>query len=97
MIKVLSIIILKLIKKACIVERLYWTIKEKMWRFFTHSGHFRYIHVLHDLIKNYNSCFHRTIKMRPMDVKKENEEQVREVMYGNETRETIKFNLGDSV
>jgi hypothetical protein len=86
-------------KKACIVERLNRTIKEKMWRFFTHSGHFRYIHVLHDLIKNYNSCFHRTIKMRPMDVKKENEEQVRTVMYGNGTRETIKFNfkVGDSV
>jgi hypothetical protein len=37
--------------------------------------------------------------MRPMDVKKENQEQEREVMYGNGTRETIKsnFKVGDSV
>ncbi len=42
-----------------------------MWRFFTHSGHFRYIHVLHDLIKNYNSCFHRKIKMRRMETELE--------------------------
>jgi hypothetical protein len=31
--------------------------------------------------------------MRPIDVNQENEQQVREVMYGNGTRETIKFYL----
>lgn len=59
--------------KASVVERFQRTLKEKMWRYFTHRQTQRYIDVLPKLVRAYNASVHRTIKMAPKDVKPEDE------------------------
>ena len=53
--------------KAAVVERFNRTLKTKMWRYFTHSNSYRYLDVLPDLLKGYNSSPHRGIKGRSPD------------------------------
>ena len=67
--------------KAAIVERFNRTLKEKMWRYFTKTNSLRYIDVLDQLLQNYNSSFHRSIKMAPVNVTLENQEQVWNTLY----------------
>lgn len=54
--------------KASIVERLNRTIKERMWRYFTHKNTHRYIDVLQQFVHAYNHARHSTIKMQPAAV-----------------------------
>ena len=68
--------------KASIVERFNRTLKEKMWRYFTKTNKFRYIHVLDRLLRNYNHSYHRSIRMAPIDVKLDNQEIVWNNLYG---------------
>lgn len=51
--------------KAAIVERFNRTLKERMWRYFTHKNTRRYIDVLQALVQGYNSTKHSTTKMQP--------------------------------
>lgn len=44
-----------------------------MWIFLTATNSQRYIDVLQDIMQGYNSSYHWSIKMRPVDVDKENE------------------------
>lgn len=85
--------------KAAIVERFNRTLKEKMWRYFTKSRKKRYIDVLDDLMHSYNNTFHRSIKMTPVQVKKENEDKVFLNLYGKKDLNKIshKFSVGDRV
>lgn len=59
--------------KCSIVERVQRTIKEKMWRYFTHQNSRRYIDVLQDIVTGYNNGYHSSIKMRPADVTFDND------------------------
>ena len=68
--------------KASIVERFNRTIKGRMWRYLTAVNSKRYIDVLQDLITSYNNSYHRSIKMRPVDVSRENENKVFKTLYG---------------
>ena len=63
--------------KAAFVERLQRTFKTKMFRFFTDRNTLRYIDVLQDLMDSYNNTTHSTIGMKPIDVNKNNEAEVR--------------------
>lgn len=87
--------------KAAVVERFNRTIKEKMWRFFTKTQKYEYINVLDDLIFSYNRTYHRSIKMRPIDVKNKNQNDVFLNLYGsiddNIKESKIKFKIGDQV
>ena len=91
--------------KASIVERFNRTIKEKMWRFFSKKNENKYINVLNDFVYSYNRTYHRSIKMRPIDVKKINEERVFFNLYGYfpkkydlSNREIkLKYKIGDLV
>ena len=51
--------------KAAIVERFNRTLKERMWRFFTHQNTHRYIDVLQKLVSAYNNARHSSINMCP--------------------------------
>ena len=62
--------------KAQIVERLSWTIKGIMFRYFTKKSTRRYIDILQDIASKYNASCHRSIKMVPKDVNKDKETQV---------------------
>lgn len=61
-------------QKAAVVERWNRSLKQLMFKFFTHKGesYRRYIDVLPDLVNVYNNSVHRTIKMKPSEVTAEN-------------------------
>lgn len=63
-------------RKASIVERLNRTIKSIMFKYFTKTNTRKYIDILPDLVKRYNNSYHRSIKMRPVDVNQSNVSQV---------------------
>ncbi|XP_044591455.1 uncharacterized protein LOC123269684 [Cotesia glomerata] len=54
--------------KASIVERINRTIKERIWRYFTHTRTKRYLDVLQKIMHAYNHTVHSGIKMAPVDV-----------------------------
>ena len=68
-------------KKASIVERVNRTLKERMWKYFTANNTYKWIDVLSKLVEGYNTSFHRTIKMKPADVNKNNEKNVWNTVY----------------
>lgn len=62
-------------------------------------GNTNWIDILQDVIDDYNSTYHRTIKMKPVDVTRENENLVynrsyRHILINNRP---IKFKLGEYV
>lgn len=71
--------------KAAVVERFNRTLKNRMWRYLTYKNSFRYIDVLDKLVDAYNKSFHRSIKMRPIDVSDENILQVWKTLYRKPT------------
>ena len=91
--------------KASIVERFNRTLKEKMWRYFTRTNQYVFYKVLDDLVNSYNHSYHRSIKMRPIDVNKSNRDTVFFNLYGidqesvlkNEREINIRFKKGDQV
>ena len=88
-------------RKACIVERFNRSLKSRMYRYFTSRGSHRYVDILQDIVRAYNTSYHRSIGMRPVDVTKRNEHIVRRNLYPPIVKEKrhskIKFKVGDSV
>ena len=87
--------------KASVVEIVIRTFKSKMWRYFTARKTLRYVDMLPDLVYSYNFSLHRSIKMKPALVNKENEDKVWHTLYDNTNSimEPIKykFKVGDQV
>jgi hypothetical protein len=89
--------------KACIAERSIRTIKQRLFKYLTHKQTNRYIDIIQHLADNYNSSYHRSIKMAPISVNEANQQQVWENIYGGDifsidkkSQET-KFKIGDIV
>ena len=70
-------------RKASIVERFNCTIKGIMFRLFTRNSNRRYIHLLNETTHTYNNSHHGSIKIKPIQVSKENEPQVCINLYEN--------------
>ena len=86
--------------KANIAERVIKTLKSKYFRYMTEHQTFRYIDIIDDVTHAYNHSYHRTIKMRPVDVTKENQAQVRKNIYGRTEGFKMKpyrYSIGDWV
>ena len=86
--------------KASIVERVQRTIKSKMWRYFTHKNSYRYIDHLQNMVKSYNSTFHRSIGTKPSLVNTRNAQVVWQRLYSDlqdVPNISFKFNIGDKV
>lgn len=84
--------------KASTVERFNRTLKEKMWRYFTKQNTVKYIDVLDDLVYAYNNTYHRSIKMKPSEVSKANEDQVFFNLYGIENNlDSIEKHIKDEI
>ena len=62
--------------KASVVERLQRTIKERLYRYFTHTNNYRFLDVLSKFMFSYNNSYHTTIKMKPSDVDSKNQETI---------------------
>lgn len=84
--------------KASIVERFNRTLKQMMWKEFSYHGSYKWIDNFKSLIKQYNNNYHRTIKMRPNEVNKTNEENLLKTCYNHlKIFNKPKFKVGDNV
>lgn len=86
--------------KAALVERLIRTIKERLFKIFTHKGNYRWVDVLPHVIDAYNNSYHRGLKHIPSLVKKTNEtdvwiKQYATLVSGNNKKS--KYKVGDKV
>ena len=67
--------------KVSTSERAILTIKTRLHRYFSYKDTTTYLSILQDIADNYNRTYHRTIRMRPVDVKNDNQEDVRLATY----------------
>ena len=84
--------------KASIVERLNKTLKSKMYKLFTARGSYEWLSILPEIIKSYNNTKHRTIGMKPKDVRQKHVKAILNRINKSQTvKKKQKFNLGDTV
>ena len=70
--------------KAVVVERFNRTLKTRMWKYLSANNTYRYIDVLDELLRKYNSSYHRSIRMTPTKASdKRNESAVWNHLYGD--------------
>ena len=62
--------------KAGAAERVNKTIKQIIWKLFTKNNNSRWVNKIDDIVLNYNTTFHTTIKMSPSQVTWENRKKV---------------------
>ena len=86
-------------RKASVVERLNRTMKSIMFKYFTNVSTRKYIDVLPELVQRYNYAYHRSIKMRPVDVNESNVPIVWINLYGKRRKTSNKkqLSIGDRV
>ena len=87
-------------RKASIVERFNRTLKELMFKYFTKNNTRRYIDILQQLVGKYNNSYHRSIKMKPREVTKDNTPIVWLNLYEKDWKRNNdgkKFCIGDKV
>lgn len=68
-------------KKAAICERFIRTLKTLLWKKMQLLGSYKWIAILHDVLKQYNNTKHSTIKMKPKDVKRKHEQHLLNTVY----------------
>ena len=92
--------------KCAQAERLIRTIKNKIYKYFTHFGKQRYIDVIQKVVDTYNDTVHSAIGRKPNEVNRNNLREVYEYLYSGKGRykkltiipkETPKFKIGDHV
>ena len=76
-------------KKASIVERFNRTLKGRMYKYFTAKNTYRYADVLQELVTGYNDTHHRSIGMKPSEVREIDQPKIRQRLY-SVTRKTKK-------
>ena len=77
--------------KASVVELFNRTFKNKMYKYFTAKNTLTNIDVLPQLVKSYNSTYHRSIKMKPTQVTEANEAKVWDTLYGSDVQKRVRF------
>ena len=80
-------------EKSVLAERFIRTLKNKIYKYMTSISKFVYIDKLDDIVNKYNNAYHRIIKMKPVDIKRNT--------YSDSSKETNcqdpKFKIGDIV
>lgn len=89
-------------KKASIVERLIRTLKNNLYKLFSLQGNYKWCDsALENIVRKYNSTYHRTIGAMPNDVNHENKDfflKRYRTMYSTKHNEKYrKFRVGDFV
>lgn len=69
------------ITKAAICERVIRTLKEKLFKYFTLNGSYRWIDILPEIVRTYNNERHSVIGMKPSQVTKSNEKSILNSTY----------------
>ena len=84
--------------KAVVIERFNRSLRELMMKEFVKNNNTVWYNILPELIKKYNNRYHRTIKMRPIDVNKTNEKHIKNTVYNYDiTNKKPKFKIDDLV
>jgi ribosomal protein S17 len=87
--------------KAAVVERTIRTVKDKLYKYFTYSGSYRYLEVLPAIMKSYNESVHSAIKASPSSVTPENQfffwRRYHSPMADKSLIKPFTFNVGDTV
>ena len=84
--------------KVVIIERFNRSLRELMMKSFVKNNNTVWYNILPELIKNYNNRYHRTIKMKPINVNKSNEKHIKNTIYNyNVTHKIPKFKINDIV
>ena len=83
--------------KAVVIERFNRSLRELMMKHFVKNNNTVYYNILPKLIKIYNR-YHSTIKMKPVEVNKNNEKYIKENIYTyNKTSKIPKFKIYELV
>ena len=84
--------------KAIVIERFNRSLRELMMKEFIKKNNTVWYNILSKLIKIYNNRYHCTIKMKPIQVNKNNEKYIKENIYTyNKTSKNPKFKINDLV
>ena len=84
--------------KAVVIERFNRSLRELMMKEFVKNNNTIWNDILSKLIKIYNNRYHSTIKMKPIEVNKNNEKYIKENIYTyDKTTKIPRFKIGDSV
>ena len=84
--------------KAVVIERFNRSLRELMMKEFVKNNNTVWYNILPKLIKIYNNRYHSTIKMKPIEVNKSNENYIKENIYSyDKTNKNPKFKIGDLV
>ena len=84
--------------KAVVIERFNRSLRELMMKEFVKNNNTIWYNILPNLIKIYNNRYHSTIKLKPIEVNKSNEKNIKENIYSyNKTNKIAKLKLNDLV
>ena len=84
--------------KASMAERAIRTIKNRLQKCFAKNKNHIWIHVVDQIVKNYNATPHSSHGFPPQDVADENRDEVYKKLYPNKHLTTVcKFSKGDKV
>ena len=84
--------------KAVCIERFNKSLRELMMKEFVKNNNTVWYNILPKLIKIYNNRYHSTIKMKPVEVNKNNEKYIKENIHTyNKTTKIPKFKIGNLV
>ena len=84
--------------KAVIIERFNRSLRELMMKSFVKNNNTVWYNILSKLIKTYNNRYHRTIKMKPINVNKTNEKHIKNTVYNYDiTNKKPKYKINDVV
>ena len=75
------------------LKRFIRTLKTKIYKYMTSVSKNVYIDKLDDIVSKYNNTYHRTIKMKPVDVKDNTYIDFKKEVYDKDP----KFKVGDHV
>ena len=78
--------------KSVVAERFIRTLKNKLYKHMTATGKNVYYDVLDDIVNKYNNTKHKSIKMKPKDVKNDNR-----VYIDEHNKKSARYNVGDRV
>ena len=79
--------------KSVVAERFIRTLKNKIYKYMTSISKNVYIDKLDDTVDEYNDTYHRTIKMKPIDVKDNTYVDFKKAVNDKDP----KFKVGDHV
>ena len=79
--------------KSAVVERFIRILKSKLYKHLTATGKNVYFDILDNVVNEYNNTKHNTIKMKPKDVKNDNNR----VYIDEYNKKSGRFNVNDRV